>query len=594
VSTDEAPWRRRFRAPRASLPEWARDRPDRLLFRSNASGVVELHTWDQAAGTVRQFTERPHGTVAGLLDPAGELVWWFDDDHGDERGRWRRQPFAGGESVAVEAGPIGYASGIAVGARVALVGVSDDDGSHVHLVRLDGDATAGPAIPVYAHREPAVIGPLDHDGSLVALAHSEHGDARNPALRILTPEGEPLADLWDGPGRGLEPVEWAPLPGDGRLLVMHDRSGLRRPLIWDVRNERVRELRFDLPGEVSVGWWPDGRSVLVVHDIHGRTELHRLHLDDGRLVRLPTPPGAIDEAAVRPDGAVWYLWSDAATPPSVRSTGSEAPVLTLPGTEAPPGRPASDRFVATPHGDVHAFVLEPAGAPVATVFDVHGGPEAHDTDSFHPRAQAWLDHGYVVVLVNYRGSSGYGKAWRDAIVGNPGLTELEDVAAVRDALVAEGLVDPGSVVLSGRSWGGYLTLLGLGTQPERWSHGVAVVPVADYVAAFEDEMEPLRAYDRALFGGSPAEVPDAYRLRSPITYVEHVRQPLLVIAGENDPRCPIRQIDNYLDALAGLGRPAEVHRYDAGHGALVVDESIRQVEVVLDFLHRHVGGPPPA
>ncbi len=69
--------------------------------------------------------------------------------------------------------------------------------------------------------------------------------------------------------------------------------------------------------------------------------------------------------------------------------------------------------------------------------------------------------------------------------------------------------------------------------------------------------------------------------------------PLFVIAGENDPRCPIRQIDNYVAALTALGRPPEVHRYDAGHGALVVDEAIRQVEVVLDFLHRHLGGPPP-
>ena len=83
---------------------------------------------------------------------------------------------------------------------------------------------------------------------------------------------------------------------------------------------------------------------------------------------------------------------------------------------------------------------------------------------------------------------------------------------------------------------------------------MAGVPVADYVAAYEDEMEPLRAYDRALFGGSPHDVPDAYRDSSPITYVDDVRAPVLILAGENDPRCPIRQIDNYLDALAERGK----------------------------------------
>ena len=78
---------------------------------------------------------------------------------------------------------------------------------------------------------------------------------------------------------------------------------------------------------------------------------------------------------------------------------------------------------------------------------------------------------------------------------------------------------------------------------------MAGVPVADYLAAYEDEMEGLKAFDRALFGGSPEEVPDRYVDSSPITYVDAVRAPVLVLAGENDPRCPIRQIDNYLARL---------------------------------------------
>jgi dipeptidyl aminopeptidase/acylaminoacyl peptidase len=119
------------------------------------------------------------------------------------------------------------------------------------------------------------------------------------------------------------------------------------------------------------------------------------------------------------------------------------------------------------------------------------------------------------------------------------------------------------------------------------------VPVADYVAAFEDEMEPLKAFDRALFGGSPDDVPAAYRERSPITYVDRVRVPTLILAGENDPRCPIRQIDNYLARLAELGKPHEVYRYDAGHGSLEIDESIRQLERQIAFAAKHLGTPAP-
>ncbi len=149
-------------------------------------------------------------------------------------------------------------------------------------------------------------------------------------------------------------------------------------------------------------------------------------------------------------------------------------------------------------------------------------------------------------------------------------------------------------VLTGASWGGYLTLLGLGTQPDLWSAGVAGVPVADYVAAYEDEMEPLRAFDRSLFGGSPQDLPELYARCSPLTYVYAVTAPVLVLAGANDPRCPIRQIDNWLEAAAALDKPVEVYRFDAGHGSLVVEERLRQMRAELEFVARQVGLPGPA
>ena len=136
--------------------------------------------------------------------------------------------------------------------------------------------------------------------------------------------------------------------------------------------------------------------------------------------------------------------------------------------------------------------------------------------------------------------------------------------------------------------GGFLTLLGLGLYPDRWALGLAGVPVADYVAAYEDEMDSLKGFDRSLFGGTPEEVPDRYRDSSPITYLEQVRAPVLILAGENDPRCPIRQIDNYVAALTERHLPHEVYRYDAGHGSLVDDERVRQMQVELDFTARHL------
>jgi dipeptidyl aminopeptidase/acylaminoacyl peptidase len=252
--------------------------------------------------------------------------------------------------------------------------------------------------------------------------------------------------------------------------------------------------------------------------------------------------------------------------------------------------PVDDAWVDGPGGRIHALVSKPAGAaagPLPTVFLVHGGPTSHDADAFVPGVAAWVDAGFAVVRVNYRGSTGYGSAWRDAIEHRVGLTELEDIAAVRDWAVAAGLADPSAVVLAGASWGGFLTLLGLGVRPDAWSLGIAGVPVADYVAAYEDEMEGLRAFDRSLFGGTPETVPDRYRQSSPITYVDDVRAPVLILAGANDPRCPIRQIENYIAALAARGAPHEVYRFDAGHGSLVIEERIRQVAAELSFARRH-------
>jgi dipeptidyl aminopeptidase/acylaminoacyl peptidase len=307
------------------------------------------------------------------------------------------------------------------------------------------------------------------------------------------------------------------------------------------------------------------------------------------LERLDTPPGVVRGATARPDGTVELAWSSSQLPPVIRR--ADGPVVLSVGSEEPPeAYPVEDRWVPGPGGDVHALLVRPEGrpAPYATAFLVHGGPEAADDDSYRARRAAYVDAGYAVVHVNYRGSTGYGSAWRDALTGRPGLTELEDVGAVYDALVAEGVVDPRRAILSGGSWGGFLTLLGLGTQPERWAAGIAEVPVADYLAAYEDEMEGLRAYDRALFGGSPEQVRDVYVRSSPITYVDAVAAPVLVVAGANDPRCPIRQIENYLAELDRLGTPHEVYRFDAGHGSLVVEETIRQVEVALSFALRHV------
>jgi dipeptidyl aminopeptidase/acylaminoacyl peptidase len=584
---DEERWQSRFRAARVSLPGWARDAPHRSTYRSNGTGTWEIYAWDRTNDTRRQVTERPNGTWMGGVDPTGEWIWWFADTDGDEFGVWMRQPFGGGADQAAAAGlEPSYPAGLAVGSSgLALVGRMTEQGTSVHRCPPGEE----PAV-LYEHREDAHLVDLSRDETLVAVNHSEHGDSRHMALRVVRVDGSTVADLWDGEGKGVYGVEFSPVSGDPRLLVQHERRGRPEPLIWDPVAGTEREIVIDLPGEVGADWYPDASALLISHSYEARDELYRYDLTTEALERIDTPRGVIGGATARPEGTVEYAWTSAAEPPVIRST-SGAVVLTPPGPPAPPSVPVEDVWVDGPGGRIHALVSRPAGdadGPYPTVFEIHGGPTAQDTDAFSPPAAAWIDHGFAVVRVNYRGSTGYGSAWRDAIESRVGLTELEDIKAVRDWAVSSGLADPNRLVLTGGSWGGYLVLLGLGTQPDDWSVGVAAVPVADYLAAYEDEMEGLRAFDRSLFGGSPAEVPERYRRSSPITYVEQVKAPVLVLAGENDPRCPIRQIENYLGRLGELGRPYEVYRFDAGHGSLVVEERIKQMAAEMAFARKHV------
>lgn len=598
-------WERRFRAPRVGLPDWARDAPERAAVVATADGVLEVHSWDRASGQLTQATRRKEGTASATVDPAGEWLWWFDDGDGNEYGVWRRQPFGSGPDTDAEDAvglPPAYPSGLAVGRHgLVVVGRTDDDyGVQIHVVT----ATAPPRL-LYSHEQDAGVGDLSEDGELVAISHSEHGDSRHPALRVVrSVDGSVVGDLWDGPGKGLEAFGFAPIAGDTRLLVQHERRGRPELLIWDVATGEQRELSLveeGLEGEISdADWFLDGSGVLIAVDHHARTRLHRYDLTGGAptITALGRSDGSVRAATTRPDGEAWLAWSSAAEPPTIRDL-SDVVVLQPRGEPAPPSVPVEDVWVDGPGGRVQALLRRPLGLdgqlarPLPLVVDVHGGPTYHDADVFRASPAAWVDHGFAVVQVNYRGSTGYGSAWRDALETRIGHVELEDVVAVRDRLVQDGIADGDRVVLAGGSWGGYLTLLGLGAYPDRWSLGLAAVPVADYLAAYEDEMEALKAFDRSLFGGSPEEVPDKYRDSSPITYVDAVRAPVLILAGENDPRCPIRQIENYVAALERRGVEHEVYRYDAGHGSLVDDEVVRQVRAELGFVDRHVPGGLP-
>jgi len=597
-------WEQRFRAPAIGFPRWARDAPDRMAVASNESGAWQVYAWDRVAGSRRQVTDDPIGVPGGSMTPGGEHVLWFEDTTGDEVGRWVVEPFTGDASQRrplLADVPEAWSAGLAVGDGIVVVGTADESGFAVRVAEAGGGASR----VLHSHPETVDVAGLSRDTRVLAIHHAEHGDNIHLAVRVLDPRtGAVVGEQWDGEGLGLSVAGWSRVAGDQRVALVHEREGVDRPAVWDVRTGERRDLPVDLPGDVGVaGWWPDGAALLLVHEHEGRDELYRLHLATEALLPLTHPEGTISGAGVRPNGEVWYRVSSGARPATVRGARDNrvvlAPSAGAAAAAAPPGQPYRSWRFPNRHGQsVHGFVATPQSpGPHPVVMLVHGGPTWAYSDTFMPDVQAWVDSGFAVGMVNYRGSTGYGVAWRDALIGNPGFPEVDDVVAGLDDLVATGVADPARAVVAGGSWGGYVTLLAVGREPDRWAAGVAAVPVGDYPTAYRGEATGLQAFDRSLFGGSPDDLPDLYRERSPLTYVDRVRAPVLILAGDNDSRCPIQQVLNYVEALRGRGGDVELYRFDAGHGSMVIDERVRQMAAelrfVLDRVSTSAPGPGP-
>jgi dienelactone hydrolase len=508
--------------------------------------------------------------------------WHFDADYTGEFGHWYISSADGERHLADPTLPAAYRTSFVAHDTFAVIGLATANEFTIYYVE--------PGVPsrrLYHHAERAEIGSLSCDGTLVCIQHTEHSDWYHPALRVLNMRGQTIANLSDGPQRGLWPGAWSPLRNDQRLLIHHQRADALHPAIWSPITGELRTIPITLSGDVHATWYPDAQSLLLNHELYGRNTLFRFDLHDDALTSIPTDVGTIWRTTIMPDGEILYLWDSSGAPPETCST-----VRGRISTAHDPtvgGRTYQNLHIA----GIHSFFVEPqTPRPHPTVFMARCNNIEHNRDAFSPLIQSWVDHGFAVVLVNYRGTMGYGRSWRDAVLGKPGLTEVADIATVADWVVANHIADPERMLLFGESWGRYLALLGLGVQPDRWALGVALAPVGDVVACYEDTMPTLQALNRAQFGGTPTDVPQTYTRASPITYVEHVRAPVMLVVGEHDARCPRRQNERYVTRLQDLGKVHQVHRFTSGHGIWGA-AMLPYIETALVYAAQHLGTQPP-
>jgi dipeptidyl aminopeptidase/acylaminoacyl peptidase len=205
--------------------------------------------------------------------------------------------------------------------------------------------------------------------------------------------------------------------------------------------------------------------------------------------------------------------------------------------------------------------------------------------------QFLVSHGFVVIAPNFRGSTGFGRAFRLANRGDLGGGDLRDTVAAAEWLSASGYVDPERIAVMGGSYGGYLTLMALTKYPALWAAGVAIVPFANWFTEYQHEDPVLQAYDRSMMG-DPVKDADLWRDRSPIFFVDQIRAPLLLLAGANDIRCPAEETQQIIEAVRAAGGVAEAKIYkDEGHGFARRENEIDAYQRVAAFLRAHLLHP---
>ncbi|MGI0091518.1 MAG: S9 family peptidase [Nitrososphaerales archaeon] len=222
------------------------------------------------------------------------------------------------------------------------------------------------------------------------------------------------------------------------------------------------------------------------------------------------------------------------------------------------------------------------------VIEIHGGPTSQALNTWTPLVQALVAKGFVVLRPNYRGSTGYGKSYREANRFVMGDLDLADCVSGRDFLIERRLADPARIAVAGGSFGGYLTMCCLSMHPDGWACGSALVPFLNWFTEIQNEREDLRFWDLQNMG-DPEK--DAKRLHdaSPIFFVDKIRAPVLLVAGGNDPRCPLEETLQASTELQKLGRPVELVSYmDEGHGFRITRNKVGAYSKIIDFLEKYL------
>jgi len=414
--------------------------------------------------------------------------------------------------------------------------------------------------------------------------------------------------------------------GETRLLTPHEASVLNVPGPWRpdgsgfyLLTDRDREhtgLAFYSLDSGALEWvatpeWdveavavsPDGRYLAYVVNEDGWSRLYVRDLPDGDEREFPKlPRGVYSDLRFSPTETLLALMIAQPTRPKtiflLNVESSELRHLTQSYFGGVPEsamvRPTLVRFPTHDGREIPAFLYRPpnavGGTRVPVVLSIHGGPEAQERPgyNYYGLYQYLLNRGIGVLATNIRGSTGYGKAYQKLIYRDWGGAELGDL--VHAALYLRGLpwVDGERLGVFGGSFGGFATLSCVTRLPQYWAAAVDIVGPSNLITFTRAVPEFWKRLMRE-WVGDPDEDADLLRERSPITYVDNARAPLLVIQGANDPRVVKGESDQMVARLRELGRTVEYMVFeDEGHGFTKTSNQLAAMKASAEWFERHL------
>jgi dipeptidyl aminopeptidase/acylaminoacyl peptidase len=407
--------------------------------------------------------------------------------------------------------------------------------------------------------------------------------------------GEPVLVAGRAAEESIWDPEWSPT---GDLVFASDRSGwwnLERQHDGERQVLHEADAEFGYPqwvmGEHSFSFLGDGQ-IVCMYDRDARTSIAVLDPETGELTDLDLPydalaggPGIDAEgstivfiagSATRPHELVWLDFS--ARSVEVITTSAESPV-----DDAYYSVPEAIEFPTEGGLRAHALFYPPANpdatAPEGTkpplIVMAHGGPTSHTTAAFVLGMHFWTSRGFAVVDVNYGGSTGYGREYRQRLNGMWGVVDLQDCVNAARFLVDRGDVDGDRLLVRGGSAGGYVVMCAL-TFTDAFAAGASYFGIADLVPFAQGDTHKFESrYEHTMIGPWP-EAEDTYRARSPINFTDLLSTPMLVLQGTEDEVVPPAQAELIVAALESKHIPHAYLLYEGeGHG-------FRKAETITD------------